>query len=73
MLVDITERGREYLDTKLTYALGSEKSESEAFDFITLDTLVEYGPLDTKYLGGGTETRPAVRRLFEAGYIEEIR
>ena len=86
MEVDITEKGRNYLDKITGGGHYSSKDFIEWQDSKLLEGLVFEGPLDTRNLETSlvlgedskdpeniSEWRKVTRRLFEAGHIEEVK
>ncbi len=85
MEVDITDKGSKYfykLFNKVLPINSSRKVDSpQLFDFIVLQHLGMHGQQDPLELikheeeeqeGDGEFTKSSIRRLFEAGYIEEV-
>ena len=82
MLVDITLTGLDYMEELQNDYDLPHKDRTKAFDLGILLTLQAEGELDLESLTQGRTSeypsrsiegkRDAVRRLFEAGYIEEV-
>ena len=79
MEVDITDKGRDYYDKDVR---DSDIDGNTLFDTMVLTELVSDGPLDIERTIASEERnigpvhassiKKAFRRLFEAGYIEEV-
>ncbi len=85
MEVDITDKGERYLDKlfKSVFPVNTERQgdNPKLFDFIVLQSLSMNGSNDPndiirgeeeELVGDGNFTKSSIRRLFEAGYIEQV-
>ena len=77
MEVDITDKGRDYLDSlpeRIPPMQKGQKRTSAARDKVILSSIQGYGPIEIEEISEDTPVvRSSIRRLFEAGYIEEAK
>jgi len=83
MLIDITSEGRQYIKKiiSLPFSANAPMSEyiSAGDDLAILGIITEFGPQepeemieDLSQYDTTTDVKQVIRRLFEAGYIEQI-
>ncbi len=84
MEVDITDKGRNYLDRMNQGNLPESATDGQSiFDYTILHTITSVGPQDIEDTISkvsqdhgpvtGESIKTSFRRLFEAGYLEEVR
>ncbi len=86
MLVDITSKGRDFVDRITDGGFYKPKYFKDWQDWILLDLIIREGSLDTLNLESEisskmdattdpksmSEWRQVIKRVFEAGYIEQV-
>ena len=75
MKVEITSKGMDYLDNlseRIPPMQKGQKRTPAAKDKVILSSIQGYGPIEIEEISEDTPVfRSSIRRLFEAGYIEE--
>ena len=77
MKVEITRKGMDYLDSlpeRIPPMQRGQERTSAARDKVILSSIQGYGPIEVEEIAEDFPVvRSSIRRLFEAGYIEEAR